>query len=327
MKSPTYRLTGGVALLTAALMLGLQPPGTSQPGAPDDTPSDAGSQGPAALEERFGIDFSAARAEALPDTNLTIHRDQLDAWLAARRVNPDLFDGLVIGVVLDKGTRNTAERVAADLAAGRDPATLTDEERAAVGRTGGEAAAALDAAADEEEGRNRPDNAPKADPEGCVDDPTSASASPGEVIVYFACRGDEPSARPESRPVSENLSDAERIEAALEQAASVSEQGRKAGLYTVMNGLDLSRMSVTISNRVAHVDFSDGMLSERFSHSIAMSTVFLEQTVNTVFASSDVEQVTMTVGGDCTAFWEAMGGEGCHHASRADGTNTVRSGR
>lgn len=317
METPSFRMTGSVVLLAVVMLLVFQLPGRSIQSGEDE----GGPPGPTALEERFDIDFAQARADASPDVDLMIDRADLDAWLDARMANPDLFDGLVIGVVLPNGDGGAAERAAADLAAGRDPETLTDEERAAVARAGGPPAEALDAAAHAAEDSDRPaSEAPP--PKPCEGNSASTAASDDEIVVYFACRGDEPIARPEVRSTTAVVtSDEEKVQTALGQLATVSAHGRRDGLYTVFE-VDSTDMSVSIDSDVAHIAFEDGVLKESLSHSVAQSTMFLEQLVNTVFANTDVSRVELSLGGDCDAFWQAMGGDGCHHASRSAGTNT-----
>lgn len=281
-----------------------------------------GRQDAATSLEDLGLDLSEARARAVgrADLDLVIDEADLELWVEAQRLDPALLDRMTIGVVIERGDESVAARVADQIEAGRDPASLSAAERHAVEGVGGPAAVALDHTASEH--MPAPPSAPSIPPAACVGAPVDVIASPAEVVTYFACRGAEPIARPELRVVDADLGGAARIQTALELLAAPSVRGVEDGLYSVVPEVGHLVSSVTVTGEVAHVSFVDRLATHGLDRSIAASTMFLEQVVNTVFAGSSVNEVQLTIGGDCTAFWRAMGGDGCHHASRSDQTNT-----
>jgi|GEM_PF-4465422 len=272
---------------------------------------------------RIDVAVARARAEDQPGFDLVIDRADLDQWLAAQRANPELFDGLTIGVVLEPGDSALAESVGRDVANGRDYDTLTPSELAAVNGTGGSVAMAVDARA-AGAAVESPTGA-AAPPLACVSMATAAPRTTGSVIVYFACQGDEPVARPEIHPIASPSTEVGRVEAALHLLAGPSQQGQEAGLYSVLSDVSGLIGSVTVTGDVITVDFRTELARLGFDHSMAGSTLFLEMVVNTVFANSDAGQLELTLGGDCQAFWRAMGGSGCHTAARGE-TNTEDRG-
>jgi len=257
--------------------------------------------------------------------DLVIDQDDLDKWLAAQSANQDLFDGLNIGVVLKSSDPKVADRVRQDLAKGQDVDTLTSDELAAARQNGG-AAAAVDEARDKKELANKPKQVPTPAAR-CVSMPSNARRLPDSVVVYFACQGDEPIARPEYYRVASTLDEQERIEAALGLLASPSQKGIKAGLYSVLGDSAVGNSSglirgVEVTRDVTTVDFASQLASLGFDRSIAASTMFLEQVVSTVLANGTTSQVRLTLEGDCQGFWRSMGGDGCHTAVRGETTNT-----
>lgn len=320
--------SGAVALLSAAFTLAALPLGhsaSSEQAADQPAGGVTGVESAAArVADAHGIDLGLARERAAgdPEVDLVIDRHELDRWLAAREDDPQLFDGLVIGVMLEEADPALAGEAGAEPSDAAAAADLTREQRTAVQRAGGQAARALD----EEHASATAADAPGEATPACVSRAPDARPAADEVVVYFACQGDEPAARPERRPARGLTDEVDRVTLALELLDAPSASGGRGGLYSVVDApasivADVTRLGSTIT-----VDFDEALTTRGYAASIAASTLFLEQVVNTVLANSSAATLDLTVEGSCTAFWRAMGGDGCHPVSRTQPTNTTEHG-
>ena len=268
------------------------------------------------VRERFGVDLALARARAADDPAIDylIDREELDAWLDAEAAFPDVFDGLHIGVKLPEVAADV-DALLAELRGGRDVATLTPRERAAIHRHGGAAAALLDQLA-----AARDASQPEHDPSPCAGLARTAAPATDEVVVHLACSGSEPSVRPTLVSVSPALDGAGRVGAALAALGRVDRTAAALGLYSVIDGP--VQASVSLADGDVFVDVHSRL--DGYADSVARSTIFLQQVANTVFANAvDVHTLHLSLRGSCAAFWQAMGGVGCHTIDRADTNQQV----
>jgi hypothetical protein len=90
----------------------------------------------------------------------------------------------------------------------------------------------------------------------------------------------------------------------------------EVGYHSLLAGGGGLVPQVVVGEETLTLDFPAADLRGRGLQNLSTGSTFLEQVLRTTFSFKAVTRVALSLDGDCAAFWQALGGEGCHVLTR-----------